>query len=130
MKRWLNGAVLRLAHHIIVHAERNRAVLIEQGFDAAAISVVPMGAQRMPGQPQPLRRAAVLAPLFVLGMHSKELFVFFLPLAYLSRRHLGLAAALRGQNNFTRFRQRGCWREDQRVTFLLFVISMMFRSSR
>ncbi len=49
MKRWLNAAVLRLAHHIIVHAERNRAVLIEQGFDAAAISVVPMGAQRMPG---------------------------------------------------------------------------------
>lgn len=49
VKRWLNGAVLRLAHHIIVHAERNRAALIEQGFDAAAISVVPMGAQRMPG---------------------------------------------------------------------------------
>lgn len=49
VKRWLNAAVLRLAHHIIVHAERNRTELIAQGFDAVAISVVPMGAQRMPG---------------------------------------------------------------------------------
>jgi hypothetical protein len=31
VKRWLNAAVLRLAHHIIVHAERSRAALIEQG---------------------------------------------------------------------------------------------------
>jgi hypothetical protein len=39
--------------------------------------------------------AAILALLFVLGTHSKELFVLFLPLVYLSRRHRGEAAALK-----------------------------------
>jgi hypothetical protein len=37
--------------------------------------------------------AAILALLFALGTHSKELFVLFLPLVYLSKRHQGSAAA-------------------------------------
>jgi hypothetical protein len=39
--------------------------------------------------------AAILALLFVLGTHSKELFVLFLPLVYLSRRGQGTVVALR-----------------------------------
>jgi hypothetical protein len=39
--------------------------------------------------------AAILALLFALGIHSKELFVLFLPLVYLSRRGQGPAAALK-----------------------------------
>jgi len=38
--------------------------------------------------------AAILALLFALGTHSKELFVLFLPLVYLAKRHQGRAAAL------------------------------------
>jgi glycosyltransferase involved in cell wall biosynthesis len=39
----LTLAVLRLAHRIVVHSARNRDALAAQGFDAARISVVPMG---------------------------------------------------------------------------------------
>ncbi len=37
--------------------------------------------------------AAILALLFALGTHSKELFVLFLPLVYLAKRHQGQAVA-------------------------------------
>ena len=37
---------------------------------------------------------AILALLFALGTHSKELFVLFLPLVYLAKRHQGSAVAL------------------------------------
>jgi hypothetical protein len=39
--------------------------------------------------------AAILALLFALGTHSKELFVLFLPLVYLAKRHQGPSAALK-----------------------------------
>lgn len=44
-KRILNSGVLRLADHLIVHAEQNRRTLIESGYAADRVSVVPLGAQ-------------------------------------------------------------------------------------
>lgn len=47
-KRWLNDFVIRRAHRLIVHGERNRAVLIGAGVAPERVFVVPHGVIAVP----------------------------------------------------------------------------------